>query len=258
MLGLLVGDARGRRDRAHATRIGAGATLADALVVAGARQRHGGLAVAEREHRPRGALHALLDHERGAGFAERSSEQVLRRLLGLGRVVADDHALACGQAVGLHHAAATELRDRVARLVMRGDSERLGRVDASGLEQLLREGLRALHLRGRGTRAEDRDALLTQPVGEAEHERYLGPDDDEIDAELLRERDLAIDVIDLDRVALTHHRDTGVTRRGVHLEAVRARGDDRDERVFAPAGTDDKTPQRALRATASMPCGART
>ena len=172
--------------------------------------------------------------------------------------VADDHALAGGQTIGLDDTATAERGNRVARLVMRGDGERLSGVNASGLEQLLREGLRALHLRSCGTRAENRDALLTQPVGKTEHERYLRSDDHEIDAELLRERDLAIDVIDLDRVALTHHRDTGITRRGVHLEALRARGDYRDERVFAPAGTDDKNPQRALRATASMPCGAST
>ena len=104
--------------------------------------------------------------------------------------------------------------------------------------------------------------VYTEPevasVGKTEDERHFGPDDHEIDTELLCERNLAVDVIDLDRVALTHHRDTGVTRRGVHLEALRARGDYRDERVLAPAGTDDKNPQRALRATASMPCGAST
>ena len=113
-------------------------------------------------------------------------------------------------------------------------------------------------MRGRGARAEDPDARCAQLVGETEHQRHLRPDHDQIHGERARERDLPRDVIDLDGVALADQRDTRVAGCRVDLEAERTRADHRDERMLPPARADDENPQRALRATASMPCGART
>ena len=62
-----------------------------------------GIAVAHDEQRQLGTGHALLDHERAPGVAERLAGQVgAHHVARVGVVVGDEHALALGEAVGLH------------------------------------------------------------------------------------------------------------------------------------------------------------
>ncbi len=135
---------------------------------------------------------------------------------------------------------------------------RLGRVDTSGLEQFLGEGLRALDLGPCRTRTKRRNANVPQLVREAEHERHLWPDHHKIHSEITRQGDEALNVVGHDGMTLGNHRDARIARRSMHFEALWARGDDRGQRVFAPTRPDDQYLQRTLRATASMPCGAST
>ena len=85
-------------------------------------------------------------------------------------VVADEDALAGREPVGLDDAG--HPRDR----------HRLRDRHAGGAHHVLREALRALDLRRRGARAEDRDPAAAELVGDARDERRLGPDHDEVGA----------------------------------------------------------------------------
>ena len=87
---------------AHAAGVGPLVAGEDALVVLRRRERHRRLAVAEDEQRDLGAGEVLLGDEHVAGAAELARHEAgLHRLARLGLVLADEHALAGGQAVGL-------------------------------------------------------------------------------------------------------------------------------------------------------------
>ena len=74
-----------------------------ALVVLRRRERLRVVSVAQHEHRQLGAGHALFDHARAAGVAERVARQVRAHCVTrVGDRLGDDHALARGEAVGLH------------------------------------------------------------------------------------------------------------------------------------------------------------
>ena len=69
-----------------------------------------GIAVAHDEQRQLGPGEALLDHERAAGVAERLAREVgAHRVARVGERLGDDHALARGEAVGLHDVGRREL-----------------------------------------------------------------------------------------------------------------------------------------------------
>ena len=91
-----------RRVAAHAACVRALVAVEDALVVLRGRERHGALAVAEREQRELLALEELLEHHLGVAEALLGEEHVERRAR-LALVLGDDHALARGQHVGLQH-----------------------------------------------------------------------------------------------------------------------------------------------------------
>ena len=194
-----------------------------ALEVSCGREAERGHAVADREHRQLVALEQLFDHEvvADAGHgAERGVELVLR--------AADEDTLACGEPVRLDDAG----RPR--------DREPLGRRNAGGLHDLFREALRAFDLRRRGARPEHRDAAEPKCVGDAGHERHLGTDHDEVDRERAREREQALRVLRVHRVARPETGDPRVTGRGVQLGQPRALRELPGERMLAPARPHDQ------------------
>ena len=99
----------------------------------------------------------------------------------------------------------------------RATDKRLRRRHARGAHHVLREALRPFDRRSRAARAEDRDAVLAQRVGNAFDERRLGPDDDEVDGELAREPEQALGVLGAHRMAMAVLRDPGIAGRAVEL-----------------------------------------
>ena len=74
-----------RRIGAHAAGVRAGVAVADALVILRGSQRQRGLAVDEGEEACLLAFEKFLDHDLGAGRAERAGEARVDGRLGLGR-----------------------------------------------------------------------------------------------------------------------------------------------------------------------------
>jgi hypothetical protein len=110
--------------------------------------------------------------------------------------VADEDALAGRQPVGLDDlrpgGAALEVglgRTRAVEAAVGGAG------DLVALEELLREGLRALDARARGAWAEREDVRGAELVRETETEGLLGSDDDEVDLLAAREIDEAEEVV---------------------------------------------------------------
>jgi hypothetical protein len=223
LLDLRLTEPRHGRVRAHAAGIRAGVAVADALEVLRRGERERPRAVGDREQRHLLALQQLFDEDipsEPCGSAERVVELLLR--------VADEHALAGRQPVGLHDARRS--RDREAPRGRHG-----GR-----LEHVLREGLRALDARRSEGGAERRDPTVPKRVDEPDDKRSLGADDDEVDPELTAEREQAFAILGAHRVALAEGRDPRVARGGVQLVDRRAPAELPGECVLAAAGPDDQ------------------
>ena len=126
-----------------------------------------GRAVAEAEEARLLAGQELLDHDFGAGAAERAVEAVVdrRKRLGLGH--RDGHALAGGKPVGLDDDRRALLADIGLRRLGVGEAAIGGGRDVLARAEILGEALRALELRRSLRRAEDLDAGRTQIVGDA-------------------------------------------------------------------------------------------
>ncbi len=124
----------------------------------------------------------------------------------------DDNALARGQAVVLHDVGRAELVERCLSLGgRRAHAGRRGR-DVGGRHHVLREGLAALQLRGVGGRAEAVDACVADGVGDSRDKWRLGPDHDQLGAELLGQRGHGGAVRGVDAALLSHGGRPGVAR----------------------------------------------
>ena len=192
-LGMHVGrDHRSRRVGAHATGVGAGVAVEQALVVLAGGQREHVLAVGQHDEAGFFALQKLFDHDARAAFVVLHAELVVLQhpvdgFVGLGQRHGHDHALARCQAIGLDHDGRADLVDvgMRRRRVGEGDVER--RRDAVALHEVLGEGLGALELRGRLGRAEDAQAARAEFVDHPGRQRSLGADHGERDLLGLRE-----------------------------------------------------------------------
>ena len=144
---------------AHAAGVGAGVAFADALVVLRGGEGDCVFAVAEGEEGELFAFEKLFEDDLGLGDAEESAgEHLGGGLFGLAMGLADDYALARGQAVGFDHNGHGEARELLADFTERGaDGVRGGR-DAVALHEFLGEGLAGFEA-GRGLGgAEDTEA----------------------------------------------------------------------------------------------------
>ena len=197
--------------------------------------------VGEREERHLLAHQELLDHHREPGVAEGARLEALRdRPVRLLDALAHHHALARGEAVGLHHQRRAQL-PAVApgrRRVSEG-AEARGRDAVTGHE-VLGEGLRALEPRRGRAAPEHREPDRAEPVGQAEGERGLGPDHHEVGPLLLGQGHELVDGGVLDRHAAGVRGDAGVAGRGDHAAEARALGELPRERVLAPAAADQE------------------
>ena len=213
------------REGAHAARVGTGVAVARALEVAGGCEGNGSPSVADREDRQLLALEQLLD-------VKARAERLNLREGGLQLVVvvADEHALARGQAVGLDDARRSRHRKRARRR------------HAGPLEHVLRERLRPLDARAGRSRPEDGDASAAQAVGEPGDERCFRADDDEVDAQRAREREHAVAVRGEDGMTAPELGDARIPRCGVQLVEPRALGDLPGECVLASTRADDEHP----------------
>ena len=104
---------RGRRERAHPSRVRPTVVVEDPLVILGRRQRHASRAVGEHEVRRFFADQELFEHDAVAGGTKaaidhRRTDRLVRRRT----VFGNDDTLACGEAVGLEHDRIAELTGR--------------------------------------------------------------------------------------------------------------------------------------------------
>ena len=137
------------------------------------------MTVADHEQRHLRAGEPLLDHKAPARVAEALARQVLaHRGRGLGARAGDQHAFACGEAVGLDD---EEVAHGVEEGLGCGDVVKgaVARSGNTGSDQhVFHPRLGTFELCAVGTGPENRPALRPQPIGEAIDKRGLGADDD--------------------------------------------------------------------------------
>ena len=211
------------REGAHPAGVRPGVPVADPLEVLRRGERHDALSVAEGEDGDLLAGEQLLDHDRA--LERRRRAQALVELLG---GLADEDALAGGEAVHLDDAG----RPR--------DRERLGRRDAGRGHHVLGEALRPLDPRRRPARAEDADAVAAERVADAGDERRLGPDHGQVGVEAAGEPEQGLRVVRPHRVAVAERRDSRIARRGVERGQAGCLRQLPRQRVLATARPDEE------------------
>ncbi len=233
---------RARRERAHAAGVRAPVAVEDALVILRGADRERPRAVAHDEERDLGAGQAFLDDELRARRAESAlAHDGDDRRLGLRAIPGDDDALAGGEAVGLEH-------ERPAEFAGPGDAERFvggcARAEPGGRHAVtrherLRERLARLEGGGGPCRSEDGAPSGGKPVGDAEAERQLGPDDGEVDALAFGEAQEGVRIGEVGREGAGEARDAGIAGSGDHLADAWVAGQAGDQGVLA--GADPRT-----------------
>ena len=166
---------------AHPTGVRSRVVFAQPFVILGGRQDDDALTIRQRQHGQLFALEKVLDHELLAGVAERAGEH---RAGDGGRVrarLADDGALAGGEARGLHDERLGVAADVVERRRELDEARARRGGDACPAHHFFRVCLGRLELRCGGRRAEHRALLFTQAVRQAGGERRLRTDDGDVD-----------------------------------------------------------------------------
>ncbi len=237
----LVVQGGNRRRGAHATGVGPGVPVTDALAVLRRRQGAAGCAVAQREQRHLLALEPLLDQDQPPGLPEGPAEDLADGGVGLGPRVAHEHALPGREAVRLDHRAVAEEVERVARrrLVRAGEGTRGGH--AGRPHDLLGEGLRPLEPRRLAPGAEHAVPRSPKDVGHPGHERRLGADDHDARLQHARQVEQALGVIHRHGVARRQRGDPGVAGRAVQLVDVRAPDEPDRESMRTSVGADEES-----------------
>mmetsp|Transcript_2094 Transcript_2094/g.6157 ORF Transcript_2094/g.6157 Transcript_2094/m.6157 type:complete len:1145 (-) Transcript_2094:23-3457(-) len=186
-------DGGRRREGAHAAGVRALVVVEGPLVVLRRRQGHVALAIAAREDRALDPGHELLQDDLLAGLAHGPVQHELPDgLLGLFAVLRHDDALASGEPAGLDHHQERRLVHVLQRcLDALGALEALvlGGRDLVARQEVLAVDLGRLHLGRCLGGSEDRDARGREGIGDALAERYLRPDDHEVNGLLLAEVD---------------------------------------------------------------------
>ena len=223
-----------RRIGAHAAGVRAEVTVTEAFVVLGGGERQHAVAVAEQEEGDLLPVQEFFDQHAA----------VLKPVDGMvdrGRTVhGDEHALAGGEAVGLHHVGRPELVE-----CGRGFGERPGAFGASGghargIHDAFGEGFAAFEGGCGPVRTEYRDAPGAQRIGDPGDERRLRPHHDELDAVEVR---VVRDLLGVGRVERNHRHipgDAGIAWRR-HDVVARLLAEQRgDDGVLAGTGTEDQ------------------
>jgi hypothetical protein len=177
------------------------------------------------------AFQEFLDDDFSARGSECPGEAGIDCTLGRRRRLGDDHALAGRQAVGLD-----DDRQLLRRQIGLGGA-RIGKaaIGAGGngelATQVLGEALRTLELRSRLGWAKYLDPGGREVVGEACHQRRLGPYDDETDPVVGAEPDDGGVVGHIERHAAGDLGNAGIARCAIELAQQRARAGPRPARA---------------------------
>ena len=222
---------RQRRVGAHAAGVGPGVAVAQPLEVLGRLERDHRETVGDGEDRHLGAVEELLDDDSGALLGVR------QRLLSVGR---HDDALAGGEPVLLDDVRRPERVQRFLDLRRAGADVRPRSRHARRGHDVLGERLAALELR-RGLRgSEAGDPALPNGVGDTGDQRGFGADDDQIDAEPLRQVGNGLRVHGVHPVQGGESCHPGVAGCGVQLGHLRVLAQRQEQRVLAGARAEDE------------------
>jgi hypothetical protein len=241
-----LGEQRGGDDvgggvGAHAAGVGAGIPVADTFVVLRGGEDDVVSSGGDDEDGGFFAEHAVFDENlaaRGAEFV--AGEHVLDGGFGFGEGLGDDHAFAGGESVGFDYDGGAALADVGEGGFDLGEDARGGGGDAVFEENLFGENLGGFEAGTIGFGAVGGDADFGEGVHEAEGERDLGTDDDEVDFLALDEGDETGDVVGGNGESRDLGGDAGVAGSGDHAGAGGGGEDGFDERVLAAAGADDE------------------
>ncbi len=225
---------------AHAAGVQAGVVVVGTLVVHAGHHGLDYLAVGKAQHTDLGAGEELFHHHMVAGSAELFVQHdLLHAIGGLFLVLADQHALAQCQSVGLDdHGVLALCLDVIHDLggVIKGGILCGG--DAVFLHQVLREHLGGLDAGSSLVRAKGRDAHCCQCVHHAQRQRVILRHDHIIKLFLGSKGHHGLYVRRLDVLAFGIIADAAVTRSAPDLAAVRALLQCLDDGVLAAAAAD--------------------
>ena len=199
-----------------------------------------GRPVGQREETGFLAGEKLFDHDFAAGAAEPAIEHLTQRFLRLFVRFRDDHALACGETVGLEHEGRLEPLERAPRRLQRGAAFVPRGGDAGALAQFLGEALASFELSGLFRGAEGIDPGCTQRIGQPVDQRRFGADHDEVDGVLFAKPDHCPVVGRIEGDALGILCDARVARCRPQLVAMRRLRQFPRQRMFAPAAPEQK------------------
>ena len=152
----------------------------------------------------------------------------------------DDDAFAGGEPIGLDDDGRAARMDIFLRGVGIAELRRRRGGDRIGGAEILGEALRAFELRGGLARPESLDAGFGQSIDQPGDERHLWPNDDEAHVHHPAEIDHRLRIRRIERNAACDRANAGIARRGIELAQEWTFGDLIGERMFAPAGADEK------------------
>ena len=222
-------------------------------------QRHDRVAVGQRQNRRLFADETLLNQHLRTGGAESAVEASGEEFERVRLVVGDKHPLTSGESIRLDDdplRAGSKLLLHILRGGgLGGEGGRLRGGNAVLEHEALGEILAAFELCGLPIRTEHAKPPFAEAIDDAVAERRLGADDGEIHRVFRREIGELLKFADADRNAFGIGGNPGVAGGavdGFHLGTLFQLP---DERVFAPAGTDDQNFHSTLsiRKIAAMP-----
>ena len=210
------------------------------MVLRGDQRRHV-FAIGQTQEADLVALKKLFKHNLLLSRAQqRAVEEPVRGLDRRGARLADKHALARGQAVGLDYDGRMEEIDGALHLCRTGANSVGSSGNLVALHKLLGECLARLKLRGglRGTK--DAEALLLKRVNDAKRKWQLRADDSEIRLFRQRHAQHRLDVLHVGWNAAGHLGNAAVAGSADNLRDARAALDGPGKRVLAATGTEDE------------------
>ena len=191
-----VGDDRRRAVSAHAAGVVAGVVVADGFVVLGGLHDIDTAAIDKRQDRGLLSEEFVLDENSGPGGAEDFfAEDFFGGEDAVGRIVADEHALALGQAGRLDHDGFVARGDVGLGVLEVVERAALGGGDGTGPHDLLGERLVGLDLGGVAGGTEGLDACGLEGIDNAGGQRVFRADHGKIDPLVLGEGHKAADVV---------------------------------------------------------------
>ncbi len=190
-----------RAERAHPTGVRPFVVVEHSLVVLRRQEGDEILAVGDDEERDFRSCQHLLEHDACPGIAKAAIDHGgVHGGFGRRTIRRHHHALAGGQAVGLHHQRITKFSGADGgRCFFRARADPVVRGGhAVARHEVLGEGLAGLELGGGAGRAEHAPAFGGQPVGEPASERSFRAHHGEVDPLALDQLDHCVDIEDVE------------------------------------------------------------